>query len=91
MVVAVHDIITVVEVVTTGPHQQTRARGGAQPSPAQPSPAQHQCLTSVIAVGTTGIILRAPSLYALRPAIDEYLSEIEVAVAKPRGQNNEIY
>ena len=66
-------------------------RGPAQPSPAQPSPAQHQCLTSVIAVGTTGIILQAPSLYDLRPAIDEYLSEIEVAVAKPRGQNNEIY
>ena len=62
---------------------------GAQPSP--PSPALHQCLTSVIAVGTTGIILQAPSLYDLRPAIDEYLSEIEVAVAKPRGQNNEIY
>ena len=52
---------------------------------------QHQSLTSVIAVGTTGIILQAPSLYDLRPAIDEYLSEIEVAVAKPRGQNNEIY
>ena len=37
-------------------------------------------------VGTAGIILQAPSLYDLRPAIDEYLSEIEVAVAKPRGE-----
>ena len=36
-------------------------------------------------VGTAGIILQAPSLYDLRPAIDEYLSEIEVAVAKPHG------
>ena len=40
----------------------------------------------IIAVGTTGIILQAPSLYDLRPAIDEYLSEIEVAVAKPKGR-----
>ena len=33
-------------------------------------------------VGTAGIILQAPSLYDLRPAIDEMLSEIE-AVARP--------
>ena len=39
---------------------------------------------STVAVGTAGIILQAPSLYDLRPAIDEYLSEIEAAVAKPR-------
>lgn len=38
-----------------------------------------------VVVGTAGIILQAPSLYDLRPAIDEYLSEIEVAVAKPHG------
>jgi len=37
-----------------------------------------------VVVGTAGIILQAPSLYDLRPAIDEMLSEIE-AVAKPMG------
>ena len=42
--------------------------------------------TLTISVGTAGIILQAPSLYDLRPAIDEYLSEIEVAVAKPKGR-----
>jgi len=38
-----------------------------------------------VVVGTAGIILQAPSLYDLRPAIDEMLSEIEAAVAKPMG------
>ena len=37
-----------------------------------------------ISVGTAGIILPAPSLYDLRPDIDEMLSEIE-AVAQPMG------
>lgn len=41
---------------------------------------------SLLLVGTAGIILQAPSLYDLRPAIDEYLSEIEVAVIKPREE-----
>ena len=41
-------------------------------------------------VGTAGIILQAPSLYDLRPAIDEYLSEIEVA-AKPLGLSDNLY
>merc|ERR1712088_670402 len=30
-----------------------------------------------VVVGTAGIILQAPSLYDLRPAIDELLSEIQ--------------
>jgi len=39
-----------------------------------------------VVVGTAGIILQAPSLYDLRPAIDEMLSEIE-AVAKPMAND----
>ena len=44
----------------------------------------------IFPVGTAGIILQAPSLYDLRPAIDEYLSEIEVA-AKPLGLSDNLY
>ena len=47
---------------------------------------KYQLLIQSVSVGTAGIILQAPSLYDLRPAIDEMLSEIE-AVAKPMAND----
>jgi len=44
--------------------------------------------TVAVLVGSAGIILQAPALYDTRSAIDEQLSEIEAATAKPLSQQN---
>ena len=59
-------------------------------TPARDDATQIRIYFVLFPVGTAGIILQAPSLYDLRPAIDEYLSEIEVA-AKPLGLSDNLY
>merc|ERR1719158_1335163 len=44
--------------------------------------------TIAVLVGTTGIILQAPTLYDTRPAIDEQYSEIETPWRRQYNEKN---